>query len=110
MSSSIPIDRLNLKVDNKTKFTPATRLPTKGSSVCGSSSRGNWLRSKGEYILWFVVLVLLIFFILYFWLPPYFQLETGGLPNGEADNVKIFIVSILISAVVVVFMAWMKFI
>lgn len=109
MTSSIPIDRLNLKVDDKTKFTPATRLPTKGSTMKGRYNK-SWLRSKGEYILWFMVLALLIFFVIYFWLPDYFQHETAGVPNGEADNVKIFIVSVLISATLVILLVWFGFI
>lgn len=109
-SSSIPIDRLRLKSE-KCVSGGECSLPTKGA-LCAKKKKQwmIWNKGIGEYLLWFVILTLFWFFIFYFWLPTYFQKTTGGVPNGEADTVKILIAAILISLVLVILLVWLKFI
>ena len=105
--SNIPIDRLRLKYDNSSS---KNKLPTKGALYHKKKSWFSSYRNLGEYLLWFVILTLFFFFVFYFWLPDFFQKETGGVPNGESDTVKILIVSVLLSAVIIILLAWFKYI
>jgi len=106
--SNVPIDRLRLKFD-KTKDGNFI-LPTKGALFKNKSGWFSSYRNLGEYILWFVILSFFFFFVFYFWLPEFFQKETGGVPNGEANTIKILITALLLSAVTIILLFWLKFI
>lgn len=104
-NTNIPIDRLRLKYDCNAGEGKCN-LPTKGA-LC-DQRKEHWMKRNkhiGEYILWLVVITLFFFFVLYFWLPSWFQND-----DGDPDNIKIFLVSLGAAFVIVVLLAWLKFI
>lgn len=104
-NSNIPIDRLRLKYECP-EGSGGCNLPTKGM-LC-QKRKSHWFKlnkSIGEYILWFVIFSLFFFFVFYFWLPSFFRND-----QGDPDNIKIFLVSIGLAFLLILLLAWLKFI
>lgn len=104
-NTNIPIDRLRLKYDCNAG-EGSCNLPTKGY-LC-TKRKEHWLKKHkhiGESILWLVIITLFFFFVFYFWLPSWFRNE-----DGDPDNIKIFLVALVLSFVIVVILTWLKFI